>query len=129
MLFCNRAATLPVTVDAEGISRYAQESQEHLGAVLLDSRHRLLKQCEIYVGTVARALVSTRDVVRIALEANATGVVLFHNHPSGDPTPSRDDVVLTGRLKEAGELMGIDVLDHVILAETRYFSFKEAGRL
>jgi DNA repair protein RadC len=55
--------------------------------------------------------------------------VLFHNHPSGDPTPSRDDVDLTRRLVQAGELMGIDVLDHVILADTRYFSFREAGRL
>ena len=55
--------------------------------------------------------------------------MIVHNHPSGDPTPSRDDLALTRRLMEAGALMGIDVLDHVILADTRYFSFKEAGRL
>ncbi|MCY3845966.1 MAG: hypothetical protein OXH69_20760, partial [Acidobacteria bacterium] len=59
----------------------------------------------------------------------AAAIVLFHNHPSGDPTPSHDDVALTARLQQAGTLMGIEVLDHVILADTRYCSFKEMGRL
>ena len=59
----------------------------------------------------------------------AAAIVLFHNHPSGDPTPSHDDVALTARLQQAGTLMGIEVVDHVILADTRYCSFKEMGRL
>ena len=59
----------------------------------------------------------------------AAAIVLFHNHPSGDPTPSGEDVALTARLREAGALMGIEVLDHMILADTRYCSFKEMGRL
>ena len=109
------------------IGRYAHESQEHLGAVLLDSRHRVLKQCEIYVGTVSRALVSTRDVVRVALDANAVGVVLFHNHPSGDPAPSPEDHVLTTRLRQAGELLGIALLDHIILGDERTHSFADYG--
>src|SRR5262249_45725217 len=83
------------------IARYAHESQEHLGAVLLDSRHRVLRQCEIFVGSVSRALVSTRDVVRVALDANAVGVVLFHNHPSGDPAPSAEDLTFTKKIQQS----------------------------
>jgi len=69
------------------------------------------------------------NVERAALDLGASALILVHNHPSGDPLPSRDDVDLTRRLVQAGEVMGIDVLDHVILADTKYFSFKEAGRL
>ena len=111
------------------VSRYSQEAQEHLGAILLDSRQRVLKQCEIFVGTVARALVSSRDVVRIALEANAVGVVLFHNHPSGDPAPSADDRAVTRQLVEAGRVLDLPVYDHVIVGASRYLSFAEAGLL
>jgi DNA repair protein RadC len=68
-------------------------------------------------------------VFREAVSARATGIVLFHNHPSGDPAPSPDDVALTKRMVEAGELMGIEVIDHLILTETRYLSFRELGRL
>lgn len=111
------------------ISRYSHESQEHLGAVLLDSRHRLVKQCEIYVGTVARALVSTRDVVRIALEANATAVVLFHNHPSGDPAPSAEDLTFTKRIQQSLSLVDIELVDHLIVGAKRYCSFRTKGLL
>jgi DNA repair protein RadC len=83
----------------------------------------------ISVGTLDSSPAHPREIFREALSACAACIVLFHNHPSGDPTPSRDDVALTRRLTEAGELMGIDVLDHIVLADTRYFSFKEAGRL
>jgi len=107
------------------MSRYAHESQEHLGAVLLDARQHVLKQCEIFVGTVTRALVSSRDVVRVALEVNAVGVVLFHNHPSGDPAPSRADVELTQRLRQVGDLCGIPVLDHVVVGWEGYTSLAE----
>ena len=81
------------------------------------------------VGTLDASLVHPREVFREAAAGGAAAIVLFHNHPSGDPTLSRDGELLTRRLVRAGELMGIDVLDHLILADARYFSFKETARL
>jgi DNA repair protein RadC len=74
-------------------------------------------------------VVHPREVFREATAASAAAIVLFHNHPSGDPAPSPDDVALTSRMVRAGAVMGIDVLDHVILADQRYFSFAESGQL
>jgi DNA repair protein RadC len=68
-------------------------------------------------------------VFRLAAEAAAASIIVFHNHPSGDPTPSRDDVVLTARLVDAGEIMGIDVVDHLILADQTYYSMVESGQI
>ena len=102
---------------------------EQFGIVLLDTKHRILKTVVLTVGTLDRSVVHPREVFREAAAARAAGIVLFHNHPSGDPTPSGDDVILTRRLVQAGELMGIDVLDHLILTATRYASLRELGRL
>jgi DNA repair protein RadC len=79
----------------------------------------------VSVGSVDTSVVHPREVFRAAATAGAAAIVLFHNHPSGDPTPSTDDVVLTQRLVRAGDLMGIQVLDHVIVAESRYHSMRE----
>ena len=111
------------------MSRYAHESQEHLGAVLLDARQHVLKQCEIFVGTVTRALVSSRDVVRVALEINAVGVVLFHNHPSGDPAPSAEDLSFTKKVQQSLSLVDVDLVDHLILGSKRYCSMRGRGLL
>ena len=83
----------------------------------------------VSIGTLDASLVHPREVFRTAAMHRAAAIVLFHNHPSGDPTPSHDDVALTARLQQAGTLMGIEVVDHVILADTRYCSFQEMGRL
>src|SRR5258706_31045 len=77
------------------------------------------------VGTLNSSIVTPRDVFREAAIGGATAIVIFHNHPSGDPTPSPDDVTLTRRLVAAGTLMGIDVVDHLILGDARYWSIKE----
>jgi len=111
------------------MSRYAHESQEHLGAIMLDSRQRVLKQCEIFVGTIARALVSSRDVVRVALEVNAVGVVLFHNHPSGDPAPSAEDLSFTKKVQQSLSLVDAELVDHLILGAQRYCSMRGRGLL
>jgi len=111
------------------ISRYAHEPQEHLGAVLLDSRHRIARQCEVYVGTASRALVSTRDIIRLALEANASGVVLFHNHPSGDPSPSAEDLAFTRRVQQSLSLVDVELTDHLVLGSQRYCSMRGKGLL
>jgi DNA repair protein RadC len=102
---------------------------EQFGAVLLDTRHRVLKTTVITVGTLNSATIEPRDVFRAATLGGAAALVVFHNHPSGDPTPSADDVEMTRRLVAAGVLMGIDVIDHIILGDVRYCSLKQMGQL
>jgi DNA repair protein RadC len=102
---------------------------EHFGVVLLDGRHRVIRTTVIATGTLNTTIVQPRDVFREAVLGAAAAVIAFHNHPSGDPTPSPDDVELTGRLAAAGTLMGIAVVDHIVVGDGRYCSFKEMGRL
>ena len=111
------------------LPQFGSKPVEQFGVVMLDTKHRLLRTSVISVGTLDSSPAHPREIFREAASASAAAIVLFHNHPSGDPTPSRDDVELTRRLVQAGELMGIDVLDHVILADTHYFSFRESGKL
>jgi DNA repair protein RadC len=111
------------------LPQFGSKPVEQFGIVMLDTKHRLLRTSVVSVGTLDSSPAHPREIFREAASASAAAIVLFHNHPSGDPMPSRDDVDLTRRLVDAGELMGIDVIDHVILADTRYFSFREAGRL
>jgi DNA repair protein RadC len=102
---------------------------EHFGAVLLDSKHRVIRTTVVAVGTLNSTIVEPRDVFREAVLGTAAALVVFHNHPSGDPAPSPDDVALTRRLAAVGELMGITVVDHLVLGDARYCSFKEMGLL
>ncbi len=102
---------------------------EQFGIVLLDTKYRVLRTTVLAIGTLNTTVVQPRDVFREAALGSAAAVVAFHNHPSGDPTPSADDFDLTRRLAAAGVLMGIDLVDHVILGDARYCSFKEMGRL
>lgn len=102
---------------------------EQFGVVLLDAKHRVLRTTVVAVGTLNSTVVEPRDVFREAILGAAAAVVVFHTHPSGDPTPSPEDADLTGRLAAAGALVGIDVVDHLVLGDTRYCSFKELGRL
>jgi len=111
------------------LPQFGSRPVEHFGLMMLDTRHRLIRTSIISVGTLNSSPAHPREIFREAASAAAAAIVLFHNHPSGDPIPSRDDVDLTRRLVQAGEIMGIDVIDHVILADTRYFSFREAGKL
>jgi DNA repair protein RadC len=102
---------------------------EQVGVVLLDTKHRVLRTTVVATGSLNAAAVEPRDVFREATRAGAAAIVLFHNHPSGDPSPSPDDVELTRRMAAAGVLMGINVVDHIILGDTSYCSLKESGRL
>ena len=102
---------------------------EKFGIVSVNTKHRVLRTTILSSGVIDASLVHPALVFRAAATHRATAVVLFHNHPSGDPTPSSDDVALTARLVEAGNIMGIEVLDHLILAGSRYCSMKELGRL
>ena len=103
--------------------------QEQLFAMFLDMKHRLIKDMQISKGTVSMAVISPREVFIEALRCRATGVILVHNHPSGDPTPSRQDCLMTERMREAGSLLGIQLLDHVVIGDHAYCSFKREGRL
>jgi DNA repair protein RadC len=102
---------------------------EQIGVVLLDTKYRMMRTVIVGVGALNSVSALPRDVYRQATLAGAASVVVFHNHPSGDPCPSPDDGRLTRRLAAAGALLGIELMDHIILGETRYCSFKEMGQL
>lgn len=95
--------------------RYSQGHQETMGALFLDVRNRLIGESEVYRGTLTRAAVEPRQIMKEALLRSASGFILFHSHPSGDPAPSQEDLAFTRRLSEAGELIGVKLLDHIVL--------------
>ena len=95
----------------------------------LSTKHRVIAYHEVSRGTLDSTLVHPREVFKAALLANAAAIVVSHNHPSGDPSPTMDDLEVTTRLVAAGEILGIVVLDHIVVGDGHYFSFKEAGRL
>ena len=108
---------------------YGAAAVEQFGIVMLDTKHHIIRTRVLSVGSLDSAVVHPREVFREAAAASAAAIVLFHNHPSGDPTPSHDDVRLTTRMRHAGDIMGIVVLDHLVLADQRYFSLVEGGKL
>lgn len=103
--------------------------QEHFQVVLLNVKNQVLGIELVSVGGLSATLAHPREIFRLAIRRNASAVVLCHNHPSGDPAPSPEDIAITRRLTAAGELLGIDVLDHVIIGDNRYASFRERGLL
>jgi DNA repair protein RadC len=106
---------------------YGNRPVEQFGVVLLDTKHRVMRTSVVTVGTLDASIVHPREIFREAAAAGAAAIVVFHNHPSGDPEPSQEDLVLTRRLVSAGVLMGIEVIDHVVLGNVRYCSMKEQG--
>ena len=118
----------------EHVAAYYMEHMRHLDKekvllLLLDSRNRMIRELVLSVGSENAAFVSVREIFQKALNANAARVILLHNHPSGLPEPSRDDLVLTRTIKEAGEMMGIPLLDHIIIGDLCFTSLKEQGVL
>jgi len=111
------------------VSGWGHYPQERMGAVLLDSKHRVGRQKEIFVGLKDRALVSPGEIMRFALVDGASAVVVFHNHPSGDPTPSPEDVEFTKKLKESLGMIDIELVDHLVVSTHRFMSMKERGDL
>ena len=127
----------PLTYSLAGPSDAAKAARELIGhdldrevfgILLIDTRNRVTAMHIVSIGSLNGSLVHPREVFKAAILGSAAGIILFHNHPSGDPNPSREDTELTRRLVEAGRLLGIEVLDHLVLGdEGRYFSFKERG--
>jgi DNA repair protein RadC len=124
-----RAFRTPADAGRYLLPRYTGRPVEVFGVLVLDVRHRLKDEIVISTGCLTSSLVHPREVFREAVLGRAAAIVLFHNHPSGDPEPSAEDVALTRRLAAAGALLGIDVLDHIIIGAARWTSLKERGVL
>jgi len=108
--------------------RYTVRDQEVMGALYLDTRNHLLHDCELFRGTLNRTAVEPRQILKQGLLEGAAGVVLFHTHPSGDPSPSAEDIAFTRRLAEAADVVGLRLLDHLIVGSAgRWVSLKQRG--
>ena len=105
--------------------RYAGFAVERFGVMLLDQKYRVIRSEILSTGTIESSISNPRDMFRVAILAQASFVVAFHNHPSGDPAPSVYDRLMTGRLQRAGEVVGIPLTDHIILGGTVYYSFRQ----
>lgn len=109
------------------LAAMSTEAQEQLRVMLLDSRHRVQRMSVVYVGNVNTSMIRVAEVFRQAVKDNSPAIVVAHNHPSGDPTPSPEDVRVTEQMVRAGEMLDIEVLDHLIIGKQRYVSLKERG--
>jgi DNA repair protein RadC len=107
--------------------RLAEERHEQFYAVLLDNKNRKIKDIRISQGSLTASIVHPRDVYLPVIRESAAAVIFVHNHPSGDPTPSREDLEITHRLREVGNLVGVRVLDHIVVGKGRYVSFVDDG--
>lgn len=120
--------TLPIISSAKDVIAQAvymrDKSREHLMAIFLNARNEMIYKKPMFIGTLSANLVHPREIFQEALKQNAAAVVLAHNHPSGDAEPSEADLEITKRIQEAGKIMGIEVLDHVIITKNTSFSFK-----
>ncbi len=105
------------------------QKKEHLKSLLLDSKNKVLKICTVSVGILDSSLVHPREVFKDAILASSASIIIAHNHPSGDPTPSPEDKRVTTRLFEAGQLLGIDLLDHIVIGDNCWISLKERGMM
>ena len=103
------------------------KAKEHFKLILLNPRNKIIGISTISIGTLNASLVHPREVFKDAIMHTAASVVLAHNHPSGDPEPSEDDITITKRLIEAGKILGVEVIDHIIVGKNGFFSFKEKG--
>ncbi|WP_377888309.1 DNA repair protein RadC [Alkalihalobacillus sp. R86527] len=102
-------------------------SQEHFVCLYLNTKNQVLHRQTVFVGSLNASIVHPREVFREAFRRSAASLICFHNHPSGDPTPSREDIEVTKRLTECGKMIGIDVLDHIIIGDQKFISLKEKG--
>ena len=109
------------------LPQMADLEQEHLVTLILNTRNRLLKLHTVYVGSLNTSLVRVGEIFREAIRRNAAAILVAHNHPSGDPSPSPEDVAITRNIVQAGKLVDIEVLDHMVIGRGRWVSLKERG--
>ena len=120
--------------EPESIARYYMEDMRHekqelMKLLMLNTKAKLVGETNVSKGTVNASLITPRELFIEALQKNAVSIVIMHNHPSGDPTPSREDMLITKRILDAGALIGIELLDHIIIGNNCYVSFREEGML
>lgn len=114
---------------AKDFLRLEEESEEYMYMLGLNTKNKVLGVFEVSHGTVNASIVGTREIFQKALLLNSVSIIVMHNHPSGDPTPSRQDIEVTKKLVSAGEILGVEVLDHIIVGDGQYSSLKEKGYL
>lgn len=119
--------TLPSSIAEYYMEEMRHQKQEHMKLLMLNTKSQLIGETNISKGTVNAALVSPRELFIEALTKDAVSIILLHNHPSGDPAPSTNDILLTKRVKDAGALIGVELLDHIIIGNNCYMSFSESG--
>ena len=119
----------PDSIASYYMEELRHKNQEHIKLLMLNTKSMLLGETDISKGTVNSSVITPRELYIEALQKNAAAIVILHNHPSGDPTPSQDDIDTTARIKRAGELIGIPLLDHIIIGNNCYSSFRESGVL
>ena len=125
-------ASRPVINSPQDVAHLVMEEmrhfdREHFRVVTLNTKNHVLGISPISVGSLNSSLVHPRECFKEAIRRNSNAIILLHNHPSGDPTPSREDIEVTKRLADGGKILGIEVLDHVIIGDNRYISLKERG--
>lgn len=128
------AAKVEVVHGPEDVAHFAMprfrfEQKEHFAVLLLNTKNHILAMPEISIGSLTASVVHPREVFEAAVRYSAASVILLHNHPSGDPAPSKEDIAVTERLRKAGQVMDIPVLDHIIIGNNRFVSLKEKGML
>ncbi|WP_018921619.1 RadC family protein [Salsuginibacillus kocurii] len=116
----------------EDVSNYVMDEmrflrQEHFVSLCLDTKNQVIHRETLFIGSLNASIVHPREVFKEALRRSAASLICLHNHPSGDPSPSREDIEVTNRLVDCGRLLGIDILDHVIIGDKTFTSLKEAG--
>jgi DNA repair protein RadC len=121
--------TINSPADAAALVLYEMSAleQEHLRVILLDRRNHVLEVSELYRGSVSSSQVRVGEIFKAAIRKNASALIVVHNHPSGDPTPSPDDVAVTRAIVQAGKMLDVDVLDHMVIGQGRWVSLKERG--
>lgn len=115
----------PDTIAEYYMEDMRHRNQEHIKLLMLNGRLRLLSESEISKGTINMSVISPREIFLEALQKGAVYIIVLHNHPSGDPTPSREDILITKRIRESGSILGIELLDHIIIGDNCYVSFAQ----
>lgn len=121
--------TCPASIAKYYMEDMRHERQEVMKLLMLNSKSRLIGESDISKGTVNASLITPRELFIEALQKNAVSIIILHNHPSGDPNPSREDRLITERIRQAGDLIGIELLDHIVIGNNCYISFSEQGLL
>lgn len=119
--------TCPADAAQVFISRMSDAVQEQMQVMLLDTRHRMQRLCQVYIGNLNTSVVRVAEVFREAIKDSAAAIIVAHNHPSGDPTPSPEDLQVTEAIVQGGKMLDIGVLDHLIIGRQRFISLKERG--